>query len=333
MPSAAAGGEPLTGRLEDVLLGGPLRYTRAQAAELAGISLERASELWHALGFASVPDDDLAFTDQDVAALANTASLVEARLIDPDSLRSVTRMLGQSMSRLAEWQARLLLELLTERPELRGGDVPADGDLAALVGRIEPALEQVQVHVWRRQLAAAGQRLLAVGDADPHSATLVVGFADLAGYTSLSRQLGIAELAAVLEEFEALAADVVAEQQGRVVKTIGDEVLFVAGSAAAGAEIGLQLAERVADSQRLPALRIGLALGSVLARFGDVYGPVVNLASRLTGLARAGTVLADQRLAAELAGEPGFQLHRMRPTAVRGYHHLSPVRLRRAATG
>src|ERR1700712_3494873 len=82
----------LADQLETILLGSELRYTRIQAAELAGISLDQASELWRALGFASVSDDDIAFTDDDVTALANVSGLVEAHLIDQDSLRSVTRM-------------------------------------------------------------------------------------------------------------------------------------------------------------------------------------------------------------------------------------------------
>ena len=241
-----------------------------------------------------------------------------------ESLQSVTRMVGQSMSRLAEWQSRLLVELLAEHPEA----VP-DGDLAAFIGQLQPVLEQVQTHVWRRQLAAAAQRILSTDGADPSSTAQAVGFVDLAGYTSLSRQIGVGELAGVLEEFESLTAGVIAEHSGRVVKTIGDEVLFVAGSAPAAAEIALTVQERAAASDRLPPVRTGLALGEVLARFGDVYGPVVNIASRLTGLARVNSVLVDQQLASALAADRGYQLRRLRPT-VRGYHHLNAFRLRLA---
>lgn len=312
------------GELTAVLLGGPARYTRQQAADRAGISLELASQLWRALGFASVADDEPAFTDSDVAALANTAGLVDAGLVDPAALRTVTRMVSQAMSRLAEWQARLLLELPTRRPDLRTGE-----QLAAYVAEVDPVLEQVQMHVWRRQLVDASQRLLGEPAEDRQPGTLVVGFADLAGYTALSRQVGIAELASVLERFEALAADLAAELHGRVVKTIGDEVLFTVPAAGQAAELALRLQER-AGADDLPPLRIGLALGAVLARYGDVYGPVVNIASRLTGLARPGTVLVDQQLAEVLAGDPSWLLKRLRPASVRGYAHLQAARLRRA---
>ena len=157
-----------------------------------------------------------------------------------------------------------------------------------------------------------------------------MGFADLAGYTALSRQLRIDELADVLERFEALAADLLIEHRGQVIKTIGDEVLFTVPEPVAAAELALRLQEQAAAAE-LPPLRIGLAFGPVLARYGDVYGPVVNIASRLTGLARPGTVLLDQRLAEELADDPAWSIRRLRPASVRGYAHLHAARLRRAS--
>lgn len=319
MTEPAAGAEQLAA----VLLGGPARYTRAEAAERAGISLELASQLWRALGFASVADDEVAFTDNDVTALGNAAVLVAAGLVDQAALRTVTRMVGQAMSRLAEWQARLLLELSVRRPEIRGQQ------LAEFVALADPVLEQVQMHVWRRQLVDATQRLLGEPAADPRSAMLAVGFADLAGYTALSREVGIEELSAVLEEFETLAADLIAEQHGHVIKTIGDEVLFTVPAAGPAAQLALQLSER-AVAAGLPELRVGLAYGPVLARYGDVYGPVVNIASRLAGLARPGSVLVDQQLAEALADDPAWSLKRLRPHSVRGYAHLHAARLRRA---
>jgi len=315
-----------------VLLGGPVRYTRRQAAARAGVPLDQASKLWHALGFASVADDETAFTDSDVTALANAARLVAAGLVDEAALGTVTRMVGQTMSRLAEWQARMLLER---------SDVLAGDRLADFVAEFDPVLEQLQTHVWRRQLVDSAQRLIGgPAGVDPHSTPLnstplnstplTVGFADLAGYTALSRQLGIDELADVLERFEALVADLLTEYRGQVIKTIGDEVLFTVPEPVAAAALALRLQEQAAAAE-LPPLRIGLALGPVLARYGDVYGPVVNIASRLTGLARPGTVLLDQRLAEELADDPAWSIRRLRPASVRGYAHLHAARLRRSS--
>jgi adenylate cyclase len=115
-----------------------------------------------------------------------------------------------------------------------------------------------------------------------------------------------------------------------VVKTVGDEVLFVVDDAADAAEIALHLADGDREAQGLPTLRVGLAEGPVLSRFGDVYGSVVNLAARLTALARPGTVLVDRELAEALREDGRYSLRQRRPTTVRGYHHLRSWALRRA---
>ena len=115
---------------------------------------------------------------------------------------------------------------------------------------------------------------------------------------------------------------------GQVVKVVGDEVLFVTDRPPDAAEIALRLTSPYRDREGLPALRVGMAAGQVLTRFGDVYGPVVNLAARLTSLARQGTALVDAELAAALGADAGYRLQQRRPTAVRGYHHLRSWALR-----
>jgi adenylate cyclase len=184
--------------------------------------------------------------------------------------------------------------------------------------------------VWRRHLAAATGRALSAGRDELSVRHSVVGFADIVGYTTTTRHSDADELSALLEAFEKDAAETIAARHGRVVKTVGDEVLFVTDSAADAAEIALCLADPARAELGLPTLRVGLAMGPVLSRFGDVYGSVVNLAARLTALARPGTVLVDKELAEALASDTGYQLRQRRPTAVRGYHHLRSWSLRRA---
>jgi adenylate cyclase len=137
----------------------------------------------------------------------------------------------------------------------------------------------------------------------------------------------------LVEQFEALANDHVADSGGRIIKTLGDEVLFVADEPAAGADIALGILHGLESAESgLPSGRGGLACGLVLSRLGDVYGSPVNLASRLTSLARPGTVLVDRELAEALRGDPRFVLRRMRRRAVSGFEHLAPTLLRRATT-
>lgn len=309
--------------LERTLLGGSRRYTRLQVAEQSGVPIDRARRLWRALGFPDVEDDKVAFTDLDVQALKTVQELVELGLLDDETQLATTRAMGQSLSRLAEWQVSVLNHVLNEL------DVNSPEVAAEAAQELVPVLEGLIGYVWRRHLAAAGTRALANAD-DVVAGTMAVGFADLVGYTSLTRQVDEDVLVKVISSFESVASDVVAENGGRVVKTVGDEVMYVADEAAVGAEIALRLLESVEEVENLPGLRVGVACGTVLARLGDLYGEPVNIAARLTSVARPDSILVDREMAAALEEDPRFRLSRVPPRPVRGYALLHAMRLRRA---
>ncbi|HET7406833.1 MAG TPA: adenylate/guanylate cyclase domain-containing protein [Mycobacteriales bacterium] len=313
--------------LEELVLGGPRLYTRAEVAARSDVPVELADRMWRALGFADVADDDRSFTDNDVQALREAVALVEAGVVDQVTLLAMTRAMGQTLSRLAEWQVESVAELI-----LRQGIEVSERDLFETARFLLPVLERLTRHVWRRHLVAVTGRALATTPEELTARSLGVGFADLVGFTSLSRRLTETELAGLVESFESQAADIVAAHHGRVVKTVGDEILFVAERPVDVAEIGLALAEIIGDEADLPPVRVGLACGTVLTRLGDVYGTPVNLASRLTSLARPGTVLVDRDLASELDGVDGFELRRLRRRSVRGFEHLETSLLRRAGS-
>jgi len=319
-------GEDLQQRLEQVLLGGKRKYTRLDVFEKTGVPEERATRLWRALGFATVEDDEVVFTDADLEAIRISDQLVQEGLVDAGVEVSVTRALGQHLSRLAEWQVHMLFTLITENQELGR----SERQITRLVERLLPELERVQNFVWRRHLAAYAGRALAAPEDNAEAAAQVVGFVDMVGYTRLTRRIDEAELSAVLDRFETVVTEVIADHHGRVVKMIGDEVLFVADSAADAAEIALCLTERTSADNELPDVRAGMAYGRILSRFGDVYGSVVNLASRLTTIARPGTIMIDKELAAELEADSRYELRLRRPVSVRGYSRLRPSVLRRA---
>ncbi|ADB29441.1 adenylate/guanylate cyclase [Kribbella flavida DSM 17836] len=322
-PGGAPDLDALAKEFERALLGGERKFTRRQVSERAGISTERAERMWRALGFATVPDDELAFTDDDVEALRLVAALEDDNFIDPAIESSLARKLGQTQSRLASWQSAMFLEFLA------GAKLPAD-EAIEVAGLLLPAMERLQTYVWRRHLAAAAGRAVAGSD-ELARGIRCVGFADIVSYTRLTRRLSEAGLGELIERFEGMAADVVALNGGRVIKSIGDEVLFVTDTAAQGAAVALALQDEVAATEGLPELRIGLAYGSILIRLGDVYGETVNLAARLTSECKPGRVLADRELAAALDGHSAYRLRRLRRVSVRGYHHLTPYALQRAA--
>ncbi|MFI6811402.1 adenylate cyclase regulatory domain-containing protein [Nonomuraea sp. NPDC050328] len=310
---------PTAEQIERLFAGQRARHTRAEVAAAAGVSGELAARLWRALGFATLPDDTVAFTDADVDALGVVRTLLDGGLLDAESAIRMARALGQTTARLAQWQAEIVIGAM-----LPGDGPPSDEELTRVMeaaGRLLPDLEQLLVHVWRAQLGAAGSRLLALADltdeAAPTRATLAVGFADLVSFTSRARELDERELAELVEGFESRAADVIAGHGARLVKTLGDEVLFTAPTAQVAAAVALDLVG--------PELRIGLAYGPVVPMMGDVFGTTVNLASRLTGLARPGTVLIDQALARHVAPE---RTRRLRRRTVAGLGPVQPYLLR-----
>jgi adenylate cyclase len=303
-------------RLEGQLLGDSRKYTRTEVAERAGVSLDRAERLWRSLGFASTADDEKVFGDADVEALAAITALVDQGIVKPESEASVARSLGQAMARLADWQTALISGL---------GDGDDLLELAAdAAADLVPQIEDLHSYVWRRHLVAAAGRILPVGsDDDAATDTMVAGFADIVGFTSLSRTTSEEELAALVERFESVTSDVIAENRGRVVKMIGDEVLFVLTSPSAAAKIGLGLMEWAGEEDN-PDLRVGMAYGRIISWLGDVYGPVVNVASRLTSVARPGSIVVDRELATALENEESLKLRKIRRVSVRGYSHLEP---------
>lgn len=350
--AAASEEDPLALRLEQLILGAERRYTPFQAARSAGVSVELATRFWRAMGFADIGQAK-ALTEADVLALRRLSGLVEAGLLSEAMAVQVARSTGQTTARLAEWQIDSFLEGLTEPPE---PGMTRTEVTYPLVELLLPELEEFLVYVWRRQLAAATGRVVqAADDEEMVDRRLAVGFADLVGFTRLTRRMEEEELGELVEAFETTAADLVAAHGGRLIKTLGDEVLYAADDAGLAAEIALRLIETMAGDETMPELRVGIAFGTVTTRMGDVFGTTVNLASRLTSIAPKDAVLvdgafaeeltrtgdapvseaaaADEAAAAEKEGEEPpsyrFALQPMWQRAVRGLGVVEPWQLRR----
>lgn len=309
--------------VDRLVLGGPPIYTRDDVFERSGISEDLSRSLWRALGF---PDTGGArvFTESDLEALHVVRDLINAGLVDDHVALTLARGLGQTTARLADWQVEALGRRLVDRGELSPGDRSVISDeeaqrlILAQTAALLPALQTLLTHVWRRQVAAVMERRLARADEAGAADVMTVVFADLVGFTRLARQLEDADLAVVVEGFESLSSDVVAASGSTLIKTVGDEVLFVADTARVAADAVAELHARAAASPDVPELRIGIATGPVLRRMGDVFGSTVNLASRLTALARPGTTLIDAATARELADDPHVKLRQTAPRRVRG---------------
>jgi adenylate cyclase len=289
------------------------RYTRLEVAELTGVGVDRLERLWRALGFPGVDDDDHAFTDLDLEAVRLFQGLQALGGGDAGRAVQMARVIGSSMARIAE-------------AELVPGDmVSAEVDpvlsaeaFAGIADVTIPAMAKLLEFVWRRQVAAGIQRSMMLrshGLAPGQNPVLAVGFADMVGFTLLSQHLSDEELAAVVRRFEEISHDIVTSARGRVVKMIGDEVMFVVDSVADAARIGLDLADAYADDELLSDVRVGLASGPVLLRDGDYFGPTVNLAHRIVNIGNPGTVLmSDEFRTALLVEAPDeFTAQALRP--------------------
>ena len=312
--------------LDAAILGRTPELTAEQAAQAADVSLDDARRLWRALGFPEV-GREAAFTLDDVGALVRVREAFEAG-VDIDTLTRVTRAVGRTMARLADWE---LANLLPAFEELYGslGEQERLNKAVELVNAITPSFELLLLYTWRRHLAAATSRSDAlVASHDEVHLTATIGFADLVSFTALSNELDDDQIGDLVEVFEARCHDVVASSRGRIIKSIGDSVLFVCDTPEDAIDIALDLVAVIGGDQRLPDIKVGLATGPLVQRMGDVYGPAVNLAARLTAVARRNRVIIDQETA-ELLSPEDFETRLLPARPLRGFGEVEPLTVRR----
>jgi adenylate cyclase len=315
------------GLLADALLG-PTAFTTREVAREAGVEPAEARRLWQALGFPPVEHDERLFTHADVEILRAVQLLFERQNVDPGDLLQLTRVIGQSLARVADAQVTAAADRL-ERS--RAEAVPSEVARAELTKRVTalvPSLELFLGYVWRRHLVVALRRRAVAPSAE--DLVLTVGFADMVGFTQLSQALDGAELASMVDRFETIAYEHIPARGGRVVKMIGDEVMFAVDDGAFAADIAVALVEAHARDPKLPDVRVGLANGPTLSWEGDLFGPTVNLANRLVNLARPGSVLVSAELGEGLRDDPRFTVRQLRGVKLKGIGRTRPWRLARA---
>jgi adenylate cyclase len=312
--------------LEQLLLGAPLTLTRPEVLARVELDPELVDSVWAALGFAVVEDDVVAFTELDVKALQDSAALLATGVVDTSTWLVMARTMGQGLSRLAEAQLEVFRRQAAElAPE------QVEETIAAMAPLVLPRIEALLLYNWRRQFVASVHRAFA-GEREPGELpNLAVGFIDIVDYTRTIRGWDAQQLERTLEAFEQGVSLRVASVGGRVVKTLGDGVLFTTSSSQSAVEVALETVEAHAADEGLPKIRAGVATGPVLERLGDVYGSPVNLASRLCDEARPLSLLVDRNAAADLDGIPGLSVRPLERRSVRGFRSLHPYLVRRDA--
>lgn len=315
--------------LERAILGEEPVHSALEVAAETGVTVEELSRLWRALGF---PEHglEIAFTRSDAQAVSTLNGIIESGAIDFDVGVLLTRALGQTMARLADWEVATLVHRVEalERGDQATGS--RSDSAMRLVQEVNLPFEDLLIYAWRRHLAAAVARIETLGanEEDLHTTQLTVGFADIVAFTALSNEVSRERIGEMVEIFESRCADVVATQRGRVIKSLGDSVLFVHDDPVAAYDVAAGIINVVGRDPRMPEVRVGLATGAVVMRLGDVFGPPVNMAARLTAVARRNRIIVDQETA-DLLPEDQFETRRLPARPVRGFGLVEPLTARR----
>lgn len=320
---------PTAADLERAILGAAPAMRGSDVAQSAGVSLEDARRLWRALGF---PDaaGTAAFTEADGEALNLAYRVIVESGLDQETMLRLTRALGQTTARLADWEVATLAGVAALRAGGPAGSARSREVVLSLVESLGPSFDRLLVYAWRRHLAAAVGRmeLLASDEDEVDVAEVTVGFADLVRFTALTNRLDEDEIGDLVEVFESRCADILADRNARLIKTLGDSVLFLHADPAVAVDVALDIVAGIGRDERLPDVRLGLATGPVVLRMGDVYGPAVNLAARLTTVARRNRVIIDQHTA-DLLPVTHFETRPIPARPMRGFGDVVPVTVRR----
>lgn len=264
-----------------------------EISESHGIDLVLLQRVQRAIGLARVEDPDAAVhmrADGEAAAYAQR--FVELGL-NPDQVVLVVRVLAEGLSRAAEVMRFTALSAIM-RPgatevEIAEGSRALVGEIAPMLGpMIQEMLFMHLRHMMETEAVNAGER--AAGKPLPGAREVSVAFADLVGFTKLGEKVSPEELGQLANRLADLARDLTAPPV-RFIKTIGDAVMFVCPEPAPLLDVVLKLVEAVDGDDDFPRLRAGVASGMAVSRAGDWFGSPVNVASRVTGVARPGTVL------------------------------------------
>jgi adenylate cyclase len=284
----------------DRVLGGS--YTAAEVQERTGMPAKLMLRIRRLAGLPDASGEDRVFADEDITLAETIKQFMDAGFGE-EAIIEMTRVLGEGMSRLAATTVAAFTEAFLE---------PGDSErevaerFATLAEQMTPALTPVLVATFKAHLRESVRRgilsraELQAGQVDS-AQELFVCFADLVGFTRLGGELALQELGSVAGKLAQLASEAT-EPSVRLVKTIGDAAMFVSPEAAPLVRSALRLVDAVQEAE-LPSLRAGIASGPATMRAGDYYGPSVNLASRVTGIARPGSVLCTEEVKATAENE------------------------------
>ena len=310
-------------------------YSVDDVARMAGVDADFINAMGRALGLAPGEREERVYTRRDLESLRILAALrsvySDAELIEAASV------LGLAMAQVAGSQVELFRRRVgVELAGDGGGSLDSVLRVASMVDLMLPTVAQLMENVHRRhiEVSVRGESVAAAEAATgglPGQVELCVGFADLVGFTAASEQLLPLELGEMAGALVRHAEETLPRHGARIVKTIGDAIMFTAVDTPSAALAAVELVESAAGDEVLPPMRVGMASGPVLRRYGDYFGRTVNVASRLCAVASPGAVLLHSPVpldegAWEAAGVAAGRPMRLRVKGIEGGLEALPVR-------
>jgi class 3 adenylate cyclase len=294
----------LFGLAGDVLSwSGPPIYTFKTAADELGIPEADVARAWTLLGLTVAGPDIPALSQADVDALATWLAI--KAVVGPDGALGMLRVLGAAMARLAEAESTMIRAGTPDIQMTHTRDELATAQAYRSVAEFVPRLGALMDVVHRHHLTSARTHFEGVLRDTTSAVVCGVGFADLSGFTALTQALTPAELSQLLNEFAGTVSDVVHADGGRIVKFIGDEVMWVSSDPECLVRAAMDLVDHPKAREEGLQVRAGLAFGTVVAINGDYFGNPVNLAARLVAAAAPEQILATAELHDMLPGRHG----------------------------
>jgi len=309
----------LFGLAGDVLQGpGRPIHSLRTAADALGTSVDEVATAWAVMGLRISDPEALALSQADVDGLQTWVAI--KALVGDDAALAFLRVLGNAMARVAEAGGTMARIAQPDLLVTHSGDELATAKTYRAVTEITHRFGVLIDAVFRQHIVSARTHFEGVITDASASVTCGIGFADLTGFTTLTQILTPTELLDLLVEFGGTVSDLVHADGGRVVKFIGDEVMWVTSTPELLVKVAMDLVEHSRAREAGLQVRAGLGYGSVLAIGGDYFGNPVNLAARLVGAAAPGQILAAADVRDELTD---WQAIPQEPLILKGFD--SPV--------
>lgn len=297
--------------------GRPIHSLRT-AADALGTSVDEVATAWAVMGLRISDPEALALSQADVDGLQTWVAI--KALVGDDAALAFLRVLGNAMARVAEAGGTMARIAQPDLLVTHSGDELTTAKAYRAVTEIAHRFGVLIDAVFRQHIVSARTHFEGVITDASASVTCGIGFADLTGFTTLTQILTPTELLDLLVEFGGTVSDLVHADGGRVVKFIGDEVMWVTSTPELLVKVAMDLVEHSRAREAGLQVRAGLGYGSVLAIGGDYFGNPVNLAARLVGAAAPGQILASNDVRDELAD---WQAIPQEPLILKGFD--SPV--------